>query len=80
MSVTVSFLCFTTDCVLVLAYLFLILCEVFVRMFVQVCVQDKNSNGTTMRTFSNLNCLHSSCMLLPFPSTLMSLCAPVADT
>ena len=78
--VTVSFLCFTTNCVLVLAYLFLVLCEVFVRMFVQVHIQDKNSNGTTVKTFSSFNCLRSSCMLLPFLSTLMSLCCRYMTT
>jgi len=74
-SVTVSFLCFTTNSVLVL---FLILCEVSVHMFVHVCVQAKNSNGTTVRMFSNFNLLRGRCMLLPFPSALTSLCAPVA--
>ena len=50
-SVTVSFLWFTTNSVLVL---FLVLCEVSVHVFVHVCVQAKNSNGTTVRTFSSL--------------------------
>ena len=36
-------------------------------------LQAKNSNGTTMRTFSNFNLLRGRCMLLPFPSTLTSL-------
>ena len=72
-SVTVSFLCFTTNSVLVLL---LVLCEVSVHVFVHVRVQAKNSNGTTVRTFSNFNLLRGRCALLPFPSTLTSLCAP----
>ena len=36
----------------------------------------ENSNGTTVRTFSNFNLLRDHCMLLPFPSTLTSLCTP----
>ena len=65
--VTISFLCFTTNSVLVL---FLALCEVSVHVFVHVRVQAKNSNRTTVRTFSNFNLLHGRCMLLPFPSAL----------
>jgi len=56
--------------------LFLVLCEVSVHVFVHVRVQAKNSNGTTVRTFSNFNLLCGCCTLLPFPSTLTSLCAP----
>ena len=41
-------------------------------------VWAKNSNRTTVRTFSNFNLLRGRCMLLPFPSALTSLCAPVA--
>ena len=77
-SVTVSFLCFTTKGVLVLAFLFLVLCEVSVHVFVHVHVQTKNSNGTTVRKFSNFNLLRGRCTLLPFPSTLTSLCAPAS--
>jgi len=51
-SVTISFLCFTTNCVLVL---FLVLCDVSVHVFVHIHIQAKNSNRTTMRTF--LNCM-----------------------
>ena len=40
-----SFLCFTTNSVLVLAFLYFILCEVSVHMFVHICVQVKKSNG-----------------------------------
>jgi len=36
----------------------------------------KNSNGTTVRTFSNFNLLRGRCMFLPFPSALTSLCTP----
>jgi len=36
---------------------FLILCEVSIHVFVHVRVQAKNSNGTTVRTFSNFNLL-----------------------
>jgi len=36
----------------------------------------ENSNGTTVRTFSNFNLLRDHCTLLPFPSTLTSLCTP----
>ena len=72
-SVTIFFLCFTTNSVLVL---FLVLCEVSIHVFVHVCVQAKNSNGTTVRTFSNFNLLRGRCTLLPVPSALMSLCAP----
>ena len=43
-----------------------------------ILVRAKNSNGTTVRTFSNFNLLRGHCMLLPFPSTLTSLCAPVS--
>ena len=43
-----------------------------------ILVRAKNSNRTTVRTFSNFNLLHGRCMLLPFPSALTSLCAPVA--
>ena len=71
-SVTVTFFCFTTNSVLVL---FLVLCEVSVDVFVHVRVQAKNSNWTTVRAFSHLLC--HCCTLLPFPSTLTSLCAPV---
>jgi len=41
-----------------------------------ILVWAKNSNGTTLRTFLNFNLLHGRCMLLPFPSTPTSLCAP----
>ena len=43
-----------------------------------ILVRAKNSNGTTVRTFSNFNLLRGHCMLLPFPSALTSLCAPVS--
>ena len=46
-----------TNGVLVLAFLFLVLCEVSINVFVHVRVQAKNSNGTTVRTFSNFNLL-----------------------
>jgi len=72
-----SFLCFTTNGVLVLAFLFLILCEVTIYMFVHFHVQAENSNGTTVGTFSNFNLLCGWCTLLPFP--LMSLCVPDAE-
>jgi len=42
----------------------------------EILVRAKNSNRTTMRTFSNFNLLRGCCTLLPFPATLMSLCAP----
>ena len=64
-SVTISFLCFTANSVLVL---FLILCEVSVHVFVHICVQAKNSTGTTVRTFSNFNLLRGFCTLLSFCS------------
>ena len=35
-----------------------------------ILVQAKNSNGTTMRMFSNFNVLRGRCTLLPFPSLL----------
>ena len=41
-----------------------------------ILVRAKNSNGTTVRTFSNFNLLHGRCTLLPFPSALTSSCAP----
>ena len=41
-------------------------------------VRAKNSNKTTVGTFSNFNLLCGHCMLLPFPSALTSLCAPVS--
>ena len=68
-----SFLCFTTNSVLVL---FLVLCEVSVQVFVHVCIQAKKSNRTTVRVFSNFNLLCDHCTLLPFPSAPMSLWAP----
>ena len=72
-----SFLCFTTDCVLVLAFLFLILCEVSVYVFVRVCGQAKNSIGTTVGIFSNFK---SFCVVIahsfPFLPLLRHLCAP----
>jgi len=52
---TTSFPCFTTNGVLVLACLSLILCEVSIHMFVHIHVQAKNSNRTTVETFSNFN-------------------------
>ena len=48
----------------------LVLCGVSVHVFVHVRIQAKNSNRTTVRTFSNFNLLHGRCMLLPFPSAL----------
>jgi len=68
-SVTISFLCFTMNSVLVL---FLVLCEVSVHVFVHVHVQAKSSNGTTVRTFSNFNLLCGSCTLIPSLSALTS--------
>ena len=62
-SVTISFLCFTTNSVLVL---FLVLCEVSVHVYAHIRVQAKSSNGTTVRTFSNFNLLHGRCTFLPF--------------
>ena len=50
----------------ILAFFFLILCEVSVHVFVHVCVQAKSSNGTTMETFSKFSLLHCCCTLLPF--------------
>ena len=47
-SVTMSFLCFTTNGVLVLAFLFLILCGVSIHMFIHICVQAINIKGTTV--------------------------------
>jgi len=41
-----------------------------------ILVRAKNSNGTTVRTFSKFNFLHGHCTLLPFPSALTSLCTP----
>jgi len=67
---------FTTDGVLVLDFLFLVLCEVSIHVFVHIRVQAKNSNGTTVRMFSNFNLLHGHCTLLPFPPAPTSLCAP----
>ena len=75
-SVTISFLCFTTNGILAVTFLFLVLCGVSIHVFVHVRVQAKNSNGTTMRMFLNLNLLHGRCMLFPFPSALTSLCTP----
>ena len=46
--VTMSFLCFTTTGVLVMALSF-ILCEVSVHVFVHIHVQAKNSSGTIYR-------------------------------
>ena len=69
-----SFLCFTS--VLVLAFLYFILCEVSVHMFVHICVQVKKSNGGM---FSKFNLLRGRCKLLTFPSALVSLCAPVCS-
>jgi len=63
----------TTKGVLVLGFLFLVLCGVSIH----IRVQAKNSNGTTVRTLSNFNLLCGRCTLLPFPSALTSLCAPV---
>ena len=40
-SVTISFLCFTTNGVLILAFLFLVLCGASVHVFVHVRVQAK---------------------------------------
>jgi len=37
-----------------------------------ILVRTENSNGTTVRTFSNFNFLRGRCMLLPFPSALTS--------
>jgi len=62
--------------VLILVFFFLILCGVSVQVFVHVCVQAKNSNGTTVRMFSKFNLLCGCCTLLPFPSILTSLCTP----
>ena len=60
---TMSFPCFTTNDVLVLACLSLILCEVSVHVFVHIHVQAKNSNRTTVGTFSNFNlfCVAVAC-------------------
>ena len=74
--VTISFLCFTTNGVLILVFLFLILCGVSVHVLVRVRVQAKNSNRTTVRMFSKFNLLCGRCTLLSFPSILMSLCTP----
>ena len=79
-SVTISFLCLTTNGLLVLAFLFLVLCGVSIHVFVHIRIQVQNSNGTTVRTFSNFNLLRGRCMLLPFSSTLTSLCAPGKTT
>jgi len=66
----VQFLCFTTNFVLVLAFLPLSLCEGSVH------VRAKYSNGgTAIGAFSNFNILLGRCSLLHFPS-LTSLCAP----
>ena len=53
-----SFLFFTTNGVLVLAFLFLILCEVPVHVFVHLCVQAIDCNKTTMEMLSNFYLLH----------------------
>ena len=37
----------------------------------------KNSSATTVGMFSNFTLLRDRCTLLPFPSTLTSLCAPL---
>ena len=37
-----------------------------------ILARAKNSNGTTVRTFSNFNLLRDHCTLLPFPSALTS--------
>jgi len=50
-----SFLCFTTNGVLLLAFLSLILYEVSVDVFVHIRVQAKSSIRTTVGTFSNFN-------------------------
>ena len=67
-----TILCLTTICRLASAV---------VGQWSNTCASNvwaKNSNRTTVRTFSNFNLLHGRCMLLPFPSALTSLCAPVA--
>jgi len=46
--VTMSFLCFTTTGVLVIALSFIV-CEVSVLVLVHIHVQAKNSNGTIYR-------------------------------
>ena len=71
-----SFLCFTTNGVLVPAFLFLVLSGVSIHVFVHIRVRAYNSNRTTVRTFSNFNLLCGHCMLLPFPSALTLLCVP----
>ena len=48
------FLCFTINGVLVLAFLFLILCEVSVQMFAHVHIQAKNINGLPSECFQIL--------------------------
>ena len=68
-SITVSFLCFSTNSVLVLAFLFLVLCEVPIHLFVHVHLQAKNSNGTTMETFSIL----IFCVVLAHPLPFLPL-------
>jgi len=72
MCVTISFLCFTTNSVLVL---FLVLCEVSVQVFVHLRVQAKNSNGTTLRTFSNFNLCVVVARSFPFLPLLHHICA-----
>ena len=51
-------------------FFILVLCGVSIHVFVLVRVQAKNSNGTTVRMFSNFNLLCGRCTLLPFPSLL----------
>ena len=66
-SITISFLCFTINSVLLFL---LVLCEVSVQVFLHVHVQAKNSNRTTLRAFSNFNlCVVVACSF-PFFSLL----------
>jgi len=64
-----------TDTILCLAMIFAALLALS-SVNEPILVRAKNSNGTTMRTFSNFNLVHGHCTLLPFPSALTSLCTP----
>ena len=69
----ISFLCFTTNGVLVQAFLSHPLWSLCTLGCILICVGAKNGNGTTTGKFSNI--LSGRWTLLPFPSVLTSLCA-----
>ena len=76
-SVTVSFLCFTTNGVLVVVFSFSSFVESPHTCLYTFAYKLKIVMGLyTARMFSNFYLLHDCCTLLPFPSALMSLCTP----